>query len=201
MTSTATTPLEAALDELKQETNGATVALGDLLDRLEQRPLGLTLVILGLLVSLPVIGAIPGLPNIVALAVLFAVGHALIGGTQHFYAPRSLREKSVDAARVDGVLRRIRPAAKWVDGLLASERFDVLTRSYAARIALGCAAAGLALLLIPLSFVPGLAALPGLGIVLVGLALLSQDGLIAGIAYVFAAGSVAAAVYAVTWLL
>lgn len=197
---TQATPLEAAIDELKRETDGETVQLGELLDRLEQLPLGLTLVILGLLVSLPVIGAVPGLPNIVALAVILAVGHMMVGGKQHFYAPDAIRNASVNADRVAGVLRRMRPAAEWVDGFLSKDRLAVLTRSDAAHILLGSAAILLALLLVPLSFIPGLAALPGVGVILVGLAFLSRDGLVAAIAYAFTAVSVVAAVYTIMWI-
>ncbi|MGF1501946.1 MAG: exopolysaccharide biosynthesis protein [Paracoccaceae bacterium] len=184
-------PLENAIDQLSAEAEGGRVSVGDLLDRLEKRPMGLILVALGLLVSLPVIGAIPGLPNIVALAVVATVAHSWFGGGTHFYAPTAIRERTVDAGSVRAVLARVRPAAEWVDGLVVNQRLAFLAKGEPARTVASGAALLLAIILIPVSFVPGLAAVPGIGIVLLGLALAGEDGIFAGAGYLFMAGSIA----------
>jgi len=195
------TPLETAINDIENTTGNGTVSVGRLLDALEDRSLGFILAAIGLLVSLPIIGAIPGLPDIAAVADIHAVVHSWIGGRTHFWAPRAVRERRVSAERVDRALERVRPAGAWVDGLIINHRLAFLVETPPARLAISATALGLALALLVLSLLPGLAIVPGLGLVLLGLALMGEDGLFAALGYLFTLATIGALVYAVRWLL
>ena len=203
MTSTTSTsaPLETAIDDLKSATGTGRISLGSLLDALEDRSLGFLLAAFGLLVTLPVIGAIPGLPDVASIAVVLAVAHSWIGGRQSFWAPRAVREREISARKVDRALEAMRPIGARVDRLILNDRLAFLVESTAARIAISATAVVLAVALAVLSLVPGLSALPGLGLVLLGLALMGQDGLFAALGYVATLASAATLVYAVQWML
>lgn len=187
MTPTAK-PLETAIDEIASTAQEDKVQVGTLLDTFEDRSLGFILTIVALLVSLPVIGAIPGLPNVAALVVLFTVGHSLIGGQQRFWAPTMLRQKSIDGGTVRAVLDRVRPYGKWVDRRL-DNRLAWIVDSAPARVAISLVVALLAVAMVVLSFVP-FAMLPAsLAILIFGLALMARDGALAMLGYVFTIGT------------
>jgi hypothetical protein len=190
-------PLESAIRAL-QRTAGddGTVALGDLLDALEHRSLGFILLVMGVLVATPVIGAVPGLPDIAAAGAILATVHAWIGGERTFVAPDRLRARRVSAEKVQHGLARIRPVGAWIDGLVINDRLTMLVKGRPARLALSASAIALSLAIFVLSLLPGLAALPAFGLVLVGLALMGEDGLFALLAHLFTAGSAGAIVYA-----
>jgi hypothetical protein len=186
-------PLESVIDALKQEAGNGTVRLGRLLDAFRNRSLGFVFLLFGLVASLPVIGAVPGVPAVVALVVLLSVGHSFIGGRAHFWAPEAVRRQRVDADRVSAWLEWIRPISRRVDGLVRP-RLGILVDSPPARIAISLIAVGLALSMLVISIVPFLVLVASLGLMLFGLALMARDGLLALIGYVFAAGTVAALV-------
>ena len=185
-------PLETTIEEIEDATGEDRTTLGALLDSFEDRSLGLVLLVFGMLVCLPVIGALPGLPDLAALAVLLGVFHAFIGGRQHFWAPEVIRKRSVGTRTIIAALERARPAGRWIDGLVVNDRLSFLVDSRPARTAISAAAAVLALLMFALSLVPLGSLLPGIGLVLFGLALMGRDGIFALAGYVLTAGSIAA---------
>jgi len=187
-------PVEDAIDSIEDAANGDSVALGDLLDRFEDRPLGFILLVFGLLNALPVIGAIPFLPTVSAIVILATIFHHVAGGQAHFWAPDRLRRQEVSAKTVGSVLDRVHPIAAWVDRQL-EDRAAVLVDGTLARSAICLVAGGLALAMMALSLVPGLAGVPALGIMVLGLALMGRDGLVALLGYLFAAASLGALVY------
>ncbi len=195
------TPLQEAIAGLERDTGSGTVSLGELLDALEQRSLGFVLAALGILVLTPGIGAIPGVPDIASAAALLAIGHAWLGGGRRFVAPERLRARRVSADRVDRALEAVRPLGARIDRLVINERLAWLAESRGARIALSLTAALLALAVFALSLVPWLAALPAFGLLLVGLALMGEDGVFALLAHLATLASLVAAVETVGWLL
>jgi len=187
-------PLEHAIESIEDVADGETVSLGALLDSFEDRSLGFILSVFGLLNALPVIGAIPFLPNVSAVVILATVFHSFAGGRTHFMAPARLRRQEISSAKVDRMLERVRPIGEWVDARLG-DRAKLLVEGDVARAAIALVCAGLAVAMVVLSLVPGLASVPALGIMLFGLALMGRDGLVALIGYGFAGGSAVALVY------
>lgn len=184
-------PIETTIDDIVNSTGGDTVRLGEVLDSFQSRSLGAILVIFGLMAGLPVIGAIPGMPDVAAAVVLIAVFHSLVGGQQHFWAPGFIRRREVNGEKVKRTLGWIRPAGQWIDGLVKADRLSVLVDSYMARIVISVSVAFLAVLMFILSLVPFGATPVALGYVLFGLALMSRDGFFALGGYILIAVSVA----------
>ena len=186
-------PLESVIDALKQEAGNGTVPLGKLLDAFRNRSLGFVFLLFGLIASLPVIGAVPGVPAVVALVVVLSVGHSFLGGRAHFWAPEAVRRQRVDAERVASWLEWVRPISRRIDGLV-HPRLGFLVDSPPARIAISLIGVGLAVSMLVISIVPFLVLVASTGLMLFGLALMARDGLLALIGYISAAGTVAALV-------
>ena len=67
-------PLENVLERAINEVEGDKVTFGDILDLFGSRSFGPIIVLLGMLVTVPPIGAVPGLPMIVGvIIILFTV--------------------------------------------------------------------------------------------------------------------------------
>lgn len=192
------TPLADVVDDLSSRAGSGRLTAGELLDLLQDRSLGFILTLLALLVSLPPIGGLPGAPAVIALLILLAVAHALIGDADRFQAPERLRNRKIDADRLQSLLRRIRPMVLWIDGFIG-RRMQGLVSGRGARIAIALTAAALACAMAVLALIPGLVLVASLGILMLGLALMGRDGLLALAGYGFAAGSVAALVYLWKW--
>lgn len=189
-------PLQSAIDALSREAGNGTVRLGDLLDAFEDRSVGFVFLVFGLIASLPVIGALPGLPAVTALVILLTVGHAFVGGRTRFWAPEAVRRQRVDADRVSAWLERVRPVGRWIDGLVGP-RLAPLADGPFARLALALEGVGLALAMTVLSIVPFLVLVASIGLMLLGLALMARDGLMALLGHGFALATLAAAVWAI----
>lgn len=190
-------PLQDTINAIDDAAGDGTVSLGTLLDSFEDRSLGVILAVFGLAVALPVIGGIPGMPAVGSLVVIIAVFHAFVGGQTHFWAPDIVRRQEVEASRVRSMLDHVRPAGRWIDNLL-SRRLEWLVGSRTARSVLAVSAATLAGMMAVLAIVPGLGTPAALGIMALGLALMSRDGLAAAIGYLFALASAGALVWVVT---
>jgi len=182
-------PIDAAIDDIEGAVGRETTTLGTVMDSFEDRSLGAILLIFGLLVFLPFIGAIPGLPDVAALVVLIAVFHALVGGSQHFWAPDAVREKEVSADKLRDVLERARPYTRRIDWLVRPGRLGLLVETSPARLIIALSAAALAALIFVLSLVPFAASAPALALALLGLALMSRDGLFALAGYAASAAA------------
>ena len=170
-----TQPISDLLDELKRETEGnERVTLHDVVQTVSGRSLGPPLLLIGLLMISPVAG-IPGVPTALALLVVFICAQ-LLAGFHNIWLPSFLRnkgfkrEKAVKgldnfARMVEKVERFFKPRLEF----LVSKPF----RRFAAVLAIV-----LAVCTPPLELLPFMAAIPGLAIFLIGLAVTTHDGLV-----------------------
>jgi len=179
---TNTSPLADVIDDLSETAGRGTVSAGRLLDSLQDRSLGFILTLLGLMVTLPPIGAIPGVPDVASVLVIVAVGHSFVGGQRRFWAPESLRRREISAEKVQKGLSWIRPTGAWIDSMI-HRRLGLLVESYPARVAIALIAAALALAMFLLSLIPWFATPASVGIMLFGLALMGRDGVLALVGY------------------
>lgn len=184
-------PVERMIDRLQHNSSRETVTLGELLDRFEDRTLGVVLVFSGLITALPVVGAIPGVPALAAVVLLFAVAHAFFGRRGHFWAPSIIRGREFRQETIDRVLNAMRPYGRWVDGLVVNRRLSFLVDTWAARFFVLPAAVTLAILIVFLAPVP-FAVLPAsFACICLGLALIGRDGLFALAGYLLLATCIA----------
>ncbi|HAR07325.1 MAG: exopolysaccharide biosynthesis protein exod [Cobetia sp.] len=165
--------LTGLLEELDREIEG-DISLGDILEHFNSRGFGPLLVLPALLVLLPT-GAIPGVPTTCALFIVLTAGQLLLGRRMP-WLPRRLARFSFEHQRLTHGVERARPWTRRLDRLL-KPRLSFMTRGIAYR---GIAALTilLATAMVPLELVPFAAALPAATLLLLGLGLIGEDGLV-----------------------
>lgn len=182
-------PLEAVIDDLKATASeGDEVTVGDMVAAFEDRSLGAILTVLGLLLLVPVVGALPGVPFVFAVLILTAVGQSFMrrGG---LWVPSFVGDRKIGTERLTGALDRAEPWARRIDGLTV-QRLAPLVASRQARLGIMACVAVLAVSLLALGLVPAGIVPAALGILVFGLALMSRDGLLALIGYALTATAI-----------
>tara|TARA_R110000787_G_scaffold71794_11_gene159969 strand:- start:12813 stop:13397 length:585 start_codon:yes stop_codon:yes gene_type:complete len=168
-------PLPNILTTAADEAPGDKVSFGDLLDLWEDRTFGPIFTILGLMIVLPPLGAIPGLPLLIGMVlVLFAF--QMMVGTTHVWVPDTVEKLSVSKKKVRTANDKAKGVLKELDSWV-TDRLSWATSQPARQIAAGVVMM-LGLTLIPLEMVPFAVAVPGLAITMIGLAIFARDGLL-----------------------
>jgi hypothetical protein len=175
--------IRETLHQLKQTASGQRVSLGALIDRLGQRSYGPVLFVLGL-VALSPVGAIPGASIVCATAIVLIAAQMSFGRPGP-WVPGALRRIEVDARRGRRALEATEPYVRWLDRV-TRRRWRGLLRRPALHLVVVtlCVLAGL---MYPLALVPWGVVPVAATIALIGLGLLTADGV------VIAAGLAAAA--------
>lgn len=150
-------------------------AVGDIMDAFGTRAFG-GLLVLPALVALSPVGAIPGVPTTLGLLILTVSAQHTVG-LDSPWVPSVLRERSVSTEKWDEAKEKIDPWVKRIDRVLRP-RLTWLTKGAADR-ALAAAASISALVMILLEIVPFAVMIPGAAILLLGLAIVTRDGLAA----------------------
>ncbi len=166
------------LDDLAAAVGGAEhIRFGDILATIGARGFGPLLCLFSTALILPS-GMIPGLPGIVA--VLYAmIGIEIALGNRALRLPRRVRDWQVPATHVRAFIERAVPLAKRARRVLKPRYADAVT----ARPTLLLVAATLlatAVVLFVMGFIPGLPFLIAVPVLLVGLGLTAEDGLVLG---------------------
>lgn len=176
------------LDELADEKD--EVSLGQTIEAFGSRSYAPFLVILPLIDISPV-GSIPGLPTLLALVIVLTAGQLLFGRT-HMWLPGFLANRSLKSEKVAKAVKKLRPVAKRMDKWFHG-RLPALTQGPMVRVA-AAAIIMLTLAVPPLELLPMATTAPMAAIAAFGMALLVKDGLLMIVAFVAAAGAIAAAV-------
>jgi hypothetical protein len=168
--------------EVAESEQDVTVAM--IMDRIGERSFGTVLLLAGVVILMPLIGDIPGVPTTMAVVVLLTAGQMLLR-RRAIWLPRWLLSRSVSGSRLRKATTRLKKPARFVDRLLR-RRLQVLVRGPAASgIGLACLLIGLALP--PMELIPFSANLAGAALLGFGLAVISRDGLVALISFTFTA--------------
>ncbi len=169
------------LQTIQDETQGDKISFEDVIQALNHRGFGPMLVAPALIGILPT-GAIPFMPNVVALFVLLIAVQILLGRTKP-WMPKRIKNFSFSRQAYQNAYKKFRPYALWIDGFF-HPRFEFLTGEMAQKlIAVMCI--GLALSIVVLAFIPFMAAIPCMAILLFGLGVSVHDGLLSAIGVVF----------------
>lgn len=185
--------LNDILNELaEQSESDKELSVQNVLDTFEGRTFGPLVLALGIIAITP-IGAIPFVPSTIALLLLAVVGQAL-AGRPHPWLPKRFRERAIAEDKIKAGIKKSRPWAKRIDRIIRP-RLTVLTRG-PMRYVLATLALPLALTMPPLELVPFAVFIPGVGVVMLGLAQTAKDGLLAIIAVIF---SLATTGFTVWW--
>ena len=184
--------LNGLLEELDREIVG-DISLGSILEHFNSRGFGPLVVLPALLVLLPT-GAIPGVPTTCALFIVLIAGQLLLGRRTP-WLPKRLADFSFDHTRLTHGVQRVRPWTLRIDRLL-KPRLRFMTQGFAYR-AIAILAIALALTMVPLELVPFAAALPAVTLLLLGLGLIGEDGLVILLALLVMLADAAAGVWLV----
>lgn len=176
------------VDRLRARAEGSDrLSIGEVADAIGRRGYGPFLFVPALIEISP-LGAIPGLPTLLAL-VIAIVAAQMAFGRDHLWLPEALKRRNAPAGRVADAMRRIRPAALWLDRWFPG-RAPALVRPAVARAA-AVGALLLCLTVPPLELVPFASSAPMAAIAMFGLATLARDGLLMALAFAIAAAAVA----------
>ncbi len=150
------------------------VCIADILDEFGHRSYGPFLVLLPLIELTP-IGAIPGLPSLLAL-MIGIVALQLMLHRDHIWLPDFIQKRSIRGRNLASALHKIDGVAHFLDTCCAG-RLKGLTHGIAVRVAGFCIIL-LSLTVPPLELVPFASSVPMLAIAAFGVALTVRDGLL-----------------------
>jgi hypothetical protein len=173
------TTLHQLLDRLDQAATGERVDVAFMMETVGRSSFG-ALLVLGGLVTLSPLDIIPGIPTLIAVAVLI-VCVQLLAGRRHFWLPAWVLRRSITTRKFRRALTWLQKPARFADRLVRP-RLSVLTTDAAVRIiAVGCMVVALAMPL--MEVVPFSANLAGIALTAFGLAVIAHDGLLAVVAF------------------
>jgi hypothetical protein len=179
--------LDQLLDLIDQTTAGKKdISLDHIMTAIGNRSFGPLLLLAGLIVIVPILGDIPGVPSTVALIIILIAGQLIIG-RDRFWLPEWLLSRSVKHDQLCRILRSLRPAARFLDRW-TRPRWVFLTkggRTYL--VALACMV--IALAMPPMELIPFSANGAGIALIAFGLALITHDGLLAVLALAITLGT------------
>lgn len=174
-------PLENVFERVLENTSN-DVSLSDVLKAFDDRSFGPFFIIFGIAAVVPPLSGIPGFPSVVGIVIsLFSI--QMLVGRSHIWLPHVLLKRSVKRRKIKTVQDKSADTLQTVDKVV-TKRFEWAV-SGKARYLAALLVTLLALLMIPLELVPFAVAIPGSAIALIGVALVSRDGAIMLLAYVF----------------
>tara|TARA_R100000027_G_scaffold52103_1_gene40775 strand:+ start:6867 stop:7460 length:594 start_codon:yes stop_codon:yes gene_type:complete len=158
------------------------VTIGGMIEATGSRSFGPLLLLAGLVAISPLSG-IPGIPTTVGIIVILSAGQLLIG-RDHFWLPDWILRKKISGSKIEKGMKMLMKPAGVVDRVMRP-RLQFLTKGLGAWfVALFCVC--VAMTMPPLEPLPFLASTAGIVLTLMGLALTTNDGLVALIAIVVA---------------
>lgn len=174
--------LEQLLDRLLEiDGDHDPVDLGVLLNQIGRRSFGAILLLAGIIVLIPLVGDIPGVPTLAALLVAITAIQ-LLAGRRQFWLPQFLLKRSISRERLDKSLQLARKPARFVDRF-TRRRLLVFLGPIGVPV-IGAATLGVALAMPMLEFIPFSANLAGIALCAFGIAMVARDGLFAMISLV-----------------
>jgi hypothetical protein len=180
------TTLQELVERLDKAATGERVNVECMMEAVGRSSFG-ALLLLGGLVTLSPLDIIPGIPTLIAIAVLIVCAQ-LLAGRRHFWLPSWVLKRSVTTSRFRRALAWLRKPARFGDRLVRP-RLSALTSDAAVKvIAVGCIVVALAMPV--MEVVPFSANLAGVALTAFGLAVIAHDGLLALIAFAATAAGV-----------
>ncbi len=161
------------------------VDLEAVLLQIGRRSFGTILLFAGIVVLVPLIGDIPGVPSLAAVLVAIT-SMQLLAGRQHFWLPGFLLKRSISRARLEKTLKFVQGPARFTDRF-TRRRLEFFVSQTSTR-AIGAATLGVALVMPVLELIPFSANLAGIALCAFGVALIARDGLFALISLLTTAG-------------
>ena len=179
---TASNAATDIVDRLRdQAADGSRVTVGDVVAAIGSRGYG-PLLFVPALIELSPIGAVPGVPTLLAL-IIVVIAAQIAAGRRNIWLPQALSRRSVPGGDLERSADRMRPMARWLDRWFHGRLEGLLTGPF---VRTGAVVAILLCLTVPpLELVPWASSAPMAAIAMFGLAMLARDGLLMAIAMLF----------------
>lgn len=167
--------LTDVINDLQRRANeDGDLTVGEVLDEFAGRLFGPLLLAPAVGILTP-LGMIPTVPSILGLFVVLVAGQSLVG-LEHPWLPSALSDRSVGADQYERAMKKFRPWARWIDKFTAP-RLGFLVKG-PMKYGMAAIAVLVACTLPPLELIPGAAFLPGFVLLVLGLAITAEDGLL-----------------------
>lgn len=188
------TNLTQLLNQIEEAANKKEeeVSLDEILDKIGRRSFGPLLLIAGLVTIAPIIGDIPGVPTVMGIFVLL-IGGQLLFQYDHFWLPQWLLEQSVHKDNIKKGLKWSRSPARFLDRWLRPRITIFIHGAAIYTIAVVCIT--IAAMMPIMEVIPFSATIAGIALTAFGLALITRDGLMALLAFLFSAGTFGLLIY------
>ncbi|GAA4433098.1 exopolysaccharide biosynthesis protein [Bremerella cremea] len=164
--------LTEVLQQMKENTEGDQISLGDVLDALDSRSFGPLLLVPAILAVSP-IGAIPGMSIATGLVLLLVSVQMLVSSGRPWLPKRLLNFSFSRETFAQGIDKTL-PWAKWLEKFTARRLTFLTTAPFYYVLAIIIAL--LAILFIPLALLPFAVSIPGLAVALFALGITVEDG-------------------------
>lgn len=158
------------LSQLTHDAEGEAVTLDWILEQLHERAFGLFLLVLALPCCIPFLY---GVPQIVALPLMFVSGQILLGRSTP-WLPQRLGARQVAKTSLEGLAHRAGPWLRRIEAV-SRPRLAALTRRPLDQLVGIALVVFSASILVPL---PGTNTVPGIAVVIVAMGLLQRDGIL-----------------------
>ncbi|MEM1374183.1 MAG: exopolysaccharide biosynthesis protein [Pseudomonadota bacterium] len=162
--------ISTRLDRLAVDAGDRAVSLGWVLEELQERAFGLFLLILALPCCIPFLY---GVPQVVALPLMFVSGH-LVFGYRTPWLPARLAARQIDGGSLEALATRAGPWLRRLEAL-SKPRLTALTRAPADRVVGIALVIFCASILVPL---PLTNTVPSFAVVAIAMGLLQRDGVL-----------------------
>jgi len=178
--------LTQILEDIVSKNDHSTISIAEILDHLNNRGFGPLLAILGFFVI--VIGAIPLVPSLVSLVIIFLNLQMLIG-KKYPWLPKRIMNLKMDKSKIEHGIQFIKPVSKKIHPMLKMRWLFLFNRISEIITSITCII--LAAVIVVTGFIPLLPTLLALPIILFGVGYMARDGLLIALGFliVFAVGS------------
>lgn len=184
--------LTDVLQKVDEQADENNVSVKTVVKSLEYRGYGPLLLMAGLITVLPT-GAIPGVPTLTAILILF-ISVQLLFGKKHPWLPNIILDRKISREKFDRAVDKGKAFTPKIDQFI-KPRATFMFNSVTIKLIAGVCCV-IALTMPPLELVPFLAMVPALAITLLGLSLSARDGALALLGFAIAASGAAASYFA-----
>lgn len=159
--------------KVRSTSSGARVSVGEVIETLDEKGVLPAILIPALIAATPLSG-IPGVSAVCGLLIAL-LSFELIAGFRRLMLPKTLKSRSMDAARLRTAIQRIEPVLAWLDRHSENRLSFLFHRPFIWLPQVLCLVSGMAMPF--LEFIPFSGSIAAIGVCLLVIAMLTEDGL------------------------
>jgi len=179
--------LEGLIDSI-EESGDDMISVKDVLDTFAHRSVGAVISVFALLAALPLVGGIPGMSIGTATLILLIVTQSLSHRRRGIWVPRFFARRKMSKQAFRRAAEKARPWLQEIDRWM-HPRLKRLTVGPIQRLVMIVAIVIMTLTFYPLALLPWGVTVPSLGVLALGLSMMSGDGYLALFGYAMLLGT------------